>query len=229
MEAIILAGGFGTRLRSVVSDVPKPMAPVGGRPFLELLLTSLKAKGLTRAILSVGYKSEIIMSYFDRNPAGVDVTYEVERSPLGTGGAIAAALRRAHDDHVFVFNGDTFLNFNLSALEATWPGDRTPIVVARSVPDTARYGKLECTGGRISRFLGAGHDGPGVINAGCYLIPKDIFASVNLPAAFSFEEDFLACRPSMSLRMFLTSGEFLDIGLPADYLRAESLLGLQQL
>jgi D-glycero-alpha-D-manno-heptose 1-phosphate guanylyltransferase len=207
-----------------VSDVPKPMAPIAGRPFLELLLSSLRAKGITRAILSIGYMSEAITSHFEERSVGMDLVYEIESTPLGTGGAIAAALRHATSDHVFVFNGDTYLDLDLSALTAMWPGDRTPIVVARSVPDTERFGKLDCTVGRISKFLGAGYKGPGVINAGCYLIPKDIFAGANVPAAFSFERDFLACRPPLSLRIFIAGGQFVDIGVPADYRRAESVL-----
>jgi D-glycero-alpha-D-manno-heptose 1-phosphate guanylyltransferase len=207
-----------------VSDVPKPMAPVAGRPFLELLLSSLRAKGIRRAILSIGYMSETITSHFEEHSIDMDLAYEIESTPLGTGGAIVAALRRATSDHVFVFNGDTYLDLDLSALTAMWPGDRTPIVVARSVPDTERYGKIECTGGRISKFLGTGYKGPGVINAGCYLIPKDIFANANVPEAFSFERDFLACRPPLSLRMFIADGQFVDIGVPSDYRRAETAL-----
>jgi D-glycero-alpha-D-manno-heptose 1-phosphate guanylyltransferase len=221
MEAIILAGGFGTRLRSVVSSVPKPMAPVAGRPFLELLLSALQGKGITRAILSVGYLSEVVTAYFSSHPLQMDLAYEVETTPLGTGGAIAAALRQARQDRVFVFNGDTYLDLELGAVAALWPGDRTPIVVARPVADTERFGRLECAEGRITRFLGAGHPGFGLINAGCYLIPKDLFAGVKLPAAFSFEQDFLACRPPRSLRVFVTGAKFLDIGVPEDYQRAE--------
>ncbi len=224
MEAVILAGGLGTRLRSVVSDVPKPMAPVAGRPFLELLLSSLRAKGITRAILSIGYMSEVITSHFEEHPIDMELVYAIESTPLGTGGAIVAALRHATSDQVFVFNGDTYFDLDLGALTGMWPGDRTPIVVARSVPDTERYGKLECTVGRISKFLGTGYKGPGVINAGCYLIPKDILANANIPEAFSFERDFLAYRPPLSLRVFMAGGQFVDIGVPADYRRAESVL-----
>ena len=224
MEAIVLAGGFGTRLKSAVPDVPKPMAPIGGRPFLELLLSSLRSKGITRAILSIGYMSEAITSYFRKHDIGLDITYEIESRPLGTGGAIVAALRQVSGDHVFVFNGDTYLDLELGALAAMWPGDRSPIVVARAAPDTERFGKLEIVDGRISRFLGAGRKGPGVINAGCYLIPNDIFSCARLPDSFSFEQDFLARRPSMSLRAFVTKGQFIDIGVPADFRRAQDEL-----
>lgn len=227
MEAIVLAGGLGTRLRSIVSNVPKPMAPVAGHPFLELLLSRLKAQGIKRAILSVGYMSDAITSHFEKKPMGLDLAYEVESTPLGTGGAIAAALRHAASDHVFVFNGDTYLDLDLGALSAMWPGDRTPIVVGRPVPDTERFGRLDITDGRISRFLGSGHQGAGVINAGCYLIPSDIFAGANLPDAFSFEQDFLGQRLPLSLRSYVCDGQFIDIGVPEDFQRAQlELAGL---
>jgi D-glycero-alpha-D-manno-heptose 1-phosphate guanylyltransferase len=204
-----------------VSNVPKPMAPIGGHPFLELLLSSLKSKGISRAILSIGYMADAITSYFKHHPVGIDLQYEIESTALGTGGAIAAALKRATCDAVFVFNGDTYLDLDLSALASMWPGDHTPIVVARFVPDAERFGKLECTRGRIAKFLGAGHQGPGIINGGCYVIPKNIFGSVALPAAFSFESDFLARRAPSSLRVFVTDARFFDIGVPEDYRRAQ--------
>ena len=224
MEAIVLAGGLGTRLRDVVSNVPKPMAPVAGRPFLELLLSSLRVKGISRAILSIGYMADAITSYFEKHPVGIDLVYEIESIPLGTGGAIAAALRHAKCDAVFVFNGDTYLDLDLNILASMWPGDGTPIVVARFVPDAERYGKLECSGTRIAKFLGAGLRGPGVINAGCYVIPRDLFASATVPPRFSFETDFLARRAPLSLRVFVTDARFFDIGIPEDYRHAQAEL-----
>ena len=210
-----------------MSDVPKPMASVAGRPFLELLLSSLKSKGITRAILSVGYMSEAITSFFEKHPVGMELAYEVESKPLGTGGAIAAALRHATCDYVFVFNGDTYLDLDLGLVAAMWPGDRTPIVVARSVPDTERFGKLEFADGRILHFLGGGQKGAGVVNAGCYLIPRNVFDDANLPDTFSFEQDFLGRRPPLSLRAFVSSGQFIDIGVPEDFQRAQiDLAGL---
>jgi D-glycero-alpha-D-manno-heptose 1-phosphate guanylyltransferase len=221
MEAIVLAGGFGTRLRSLVSNVPKPMALVAGRPFLELLLSSLRTKGITRAILSIGYMSEVITSHFEKYPIDMDLVYEIESSPLGTGGAIAAALRHVRRDHVFVFNGDTYLDLNLGALVAMWPGDHTPIVVARFVPDTERFGRLEYSDGRILHFSNSGSKGAGVVNAGCYLIPSNIFSGASLPNTFSFERDFLGRRPPLSLRAFVSNDQFIDIGIPDDFRRAQ--------
>jgi D-glycero-alpha-D-manno-heptose 1-phosphate guanylyltransferase len=224
MEAIVLAGGFGTRLRSVVSNVPKPMAPVGGRPFLDLLLGSLKAKGITRVILSVGYMSDAIISYFQKNSLGMELVFEVEPSPLGTGGAIAAALRQVHSDCVLVLNGDTYLDLDIRAVSSMWPGDRTPIVVARAVSDTERFGRIDFANGRITKFIGSGIQGAGIINAGCYLIPTNVFLGENMPERFSFEDDFLCKRPPLSLRVFVALGQFIDIGVPDDYARAQTEL-----
>jgi D-glycero-alpha-D-manno-heptose 1-phosphate guanylyltransferase len=228
MDAIVLAGGLGTRLKSVVSNVPKPMAPVGGRPFLDLLLGSLKTKGITRVILSVGYMSDAITSYFQKNSLGMELVFEVEPSPLGTGGAIAAALRHVHSDCVLVLNGDTYLDLDLKAVCSMWPGDRTPIVVARSVSDTERYGRLDVANGRITRFVGSGIKSAGIINAGCYLIPTDAFLGENMPQKFSFEQDFLCKRPPLSLRVFVALGQFIDIGVPDDYERAQTELTRSQ-
>jgi D-glycero-alpha-D-manno-heptose 1-phosphate guanylyltransferase len=224
MDAIVLAGGLGTRLKSVVSNVPKPMAPIGGRPFLDLLLRSLKAKGVTRVILSVGYMSDVITTYFQKHSLDMELVFEVEPSPLGTGGAIAAALRHAHSDCVLVLNGDTYLDLDIDAVCSMWPGDRTPIVVARAVADTERFGRLDVTNGRITKFVGSGIKSAGIINAGCYLISTDVFSGEDMPEKFSFEQDFLCRRPPLSLRVFVALGQFIDIGVPGDYERAQTEL-----
>ena len=116
LEAIVLAGGLGTRLKSVVSNVPKPMAPIGDKPFLEYILKYLKKNGITRAILSVGYKSEIIEEYFGNNFEGIDLVYSVEKEPLGTGGAIKKAMSKVKSNQVYIINGDTFFDINLKSL-----------------------------------------------------------------------------------------------------------------
>jgi D-glycero-alpha-D-manno-heptose 1-phosphate guanylyltransferase len=224
MQGIVLAGGFGRRLRSVVADVPKPMAPIGGRPFLDILLSYLATKGFSKVILSIGYQSEVIRSYFEDRDGSVEIVFEQEPTPRGTGGAIAAALKHATGDSVFVFNGDTFLDLELSLICRMWPEDRSPVVVARAVPDTERFGRIRFEGNRILRFVGAGERGPGIVNAGCYLIPTDIFARMRLPEVFSFETEFLAKCPERFLRLFETRGTFIDIGVPADYLKAQSEL-----
>lgn len=118
MEAIILAGGFGTRLKNVVSNVPKPMAPMNdtGRPFLTVLLKKLKEEGVTHVVLSTGYMSDIIENYFGREYAGIRIDYSVEKVPLLTGGAVKMALSKCQDDIIFVMNGDTYFDVGLASM-----------------------------------------------------------------------------------------------------------------
>ena len=227
MEAIVLAGGMGTRLRDAVPDLPKPMAPIGTKPFLEILIASLRRKGFQRIILSVGYKAEVIEAYFARNPPGeLELVFEVEQAPLGTGGAIRRALKKCREDHVFVLNGDTFLDFEADRMEALWQRLHLPLVVGRQVTDTARYGRIEADeGGRISRFREKEAKGPGVINGGCYLLPANILDRFPLDEKFSFEDDFLKSEiEAREFRLFVTNGYFIDIGVPEEYRRAQEEL-----
>ena len=226
-EAVVLAGGLGTRLRSVVSDVPKPMAPVAGRPFLELLLGHLARNGFDRVVLSVGHLADAIGDHFGDAWRGLELDYAREDAPLGTGGAIRAALARCRADHVHVFNGDTFLGVDCTRTEALWAAHGLPLIVGREVPDTARYGRMEVDAdGRILRFLEkAEAGGPGLINAGCYVLPRDIVEDFPPQERFSFEVDYL--REAVVRRRVLclrTEGEFIDIGTPEDYARAQILL-----
>ena len=225
MEAIVLAGGFGTRLRQVVADVPKPMAPIAGRPFLEILLGSLAKKGFSRAVLSLGFMAEKISGHFGSRFAGLDIAYVVEDTPLGTGGATRLAAAACTQDHVFVFNGDTYLDLEVELLEQQWQARRHPIVVGRQVPDTARYGRLVVDGDRITSFAEKGITGPGLINAGCYVLSRDALARFPLNQAFSIETDYLVPEVARAMvEVFVTGGVFIDIGIPEDYSRAQTLL-----
>lgn len=224
-EALVLAGGFGTRLRAVVPDLPKPMAPVSGRPFLEILLTSLAAKGFERVVLSLGFLSETIVQHFGSSYAGMALEYEVETTPLGTGGAIRAALNRCKASAVCVLNGDTYLDLEADALWALWEQRREPIIVAREVDDTARYGRLRVDDGRVKRFAEKGEAGPGLINAGCYMVPRDLLDAFPLGQPFSFETEFLVqAVAERSVSVFVSAGQFIDIGIPEDYARAQTEL-----
>ena len=225
MEAIVLAGGFGTRLRQVVADVPKPMAPIAGRPFLEILLGSLARKGFARVVLSLGFMAEKISDHFGARFAGMDVAYVVEDAPLGTGGAIRLALEAYTQDHVFVFNGDTYLDLEVQSLEQRWQAKRHQVVVGRQVPDTTRYGRLVVDGGCITGFAEKGISGPGLINAGCYVLAADALARFPLNQPFSIETDYLVPEvTSGTVDVFVTEGMFIDIGIPEDYARAQTLL-----
>jgi D-glycero-alpha-D-manno-heptose 1-phosphate guanylyltransferase len=225
MEAIVLAGGLGTRLREVVPDLPKPMASVAGRPFLEILLSMLAKKGFTRVVLSIGYMSETIISYFGDRYMEMDLVYEVESTPLGTGGAIRAALEQCVADHVFIFNGDTYLDLEVDALECMWHSGHHPVIVVREVPDTARFGKVEILAGRVSAFLEKGTSGSGLINAGCYVLPKTALDQFALGQPFSIETEYLSkLLSTVRFESFVTVGRFIDIGIPSDYALAQTVL-----
>jgi len=225
MEAIVLAGGFGTRLRQVVADVPKPMAPIAGRPFLEILLGSLAQKGFSRVVLSLGFMAEKISGHFGSRFAGLDLAYVVEDTPLGTGGATRLAAEVCPQDHVFVFNGDTYLDLEVELLEQQWQANRHPIVVGRQVQDTTRYGRLIVDGDRITSFAEKGIAWPGLINAGCYVLATDALAQFPVNQPFSIETDYLVPEVARAtVEVFVSEGVFIDIGIPEDYARAQTLL-----
>jgi D-glycero-alpha-D-manno-heptose 1-phosphate guanylyltransferase len=225
MEAIVLAGGFGTRLREVVSTVPKPMAPIAGRPFLEILLDSMIVKGCTHVVLSLGYQSGAIRSHFGSSYKDLSLSYCIEDSPLGTGGAIRAAFKHCRADHVLIANGDTFLDYEADVLNTLWNTLHSPIIVARYVNDTSRYGRLLIEDGKVVEFMEKSLSGPGHINAGCYVLPTDLLDQFPIGTAFSFERDFLfqAVRDQYFCA-HITNGAFIDIGIPSDYARARKML-----
>jgi D-glycero-alpha-D-manno-heptose 1-phosphate guanylyltransferase len=225
MEAIVLAGGFGTRLKQVVPDLPKPMASVAGRPFLEILLSLLAKNGFNRVILSLGHMADKVTSHFGHDYAGMELVYEIEDSPLGTGGAVRRALGQCRTDHAFVFNGDTYLGLEVEKVERLWQKNHMPIIVAREVEDTARYGRLDTSEGRVLGFKEKGEAGPGLINAGTYVLPIDILNEFKAGVAFSLENDFLVkVVGSMQFDLFVSNGQFIDIGIPEDYQRAQTEL-----
>jgi D-glycero-alpha-D-manno-heptose 1-phosphate guanylyltransferase len=225
MHAIVLAGGFGTRLQSVVSDVPKPMALVGGRPFLEILLCHLERLGFDRVTMSVGYLSHLIVNHFGPKFGGMQLTYAVEPAPLGTGGAVVLAQRECADHHVFVFNGDTYLDFDARAVEALWRRKGNPIVMACQVGDTARYGRLLVEGDRVRGFSEKGASGPGLINAGAYLLDLRDLAAWPEGVKFSLEQDYLVpAATTREINCYADTENFVDIGVPDDYFRAEAVI-----
>jgi D-glycero-alpha-D-manno-heptose 1-phosphate guanylyltransferase len=149
----------------------------------------------------------------------------VEDVPLGTGGAVRAALARCRDDHAFVFNGDTYLDLEADIVNLLWQERGNPIIVARAVPDVARYGSLVVQDRAVKGFLEKGGAGPGLINAGCYVLPRGILDDYQLGETFSLEADFLAGAVAGNrFDVFETEGLFIDIGVPQDYARAQTLL-----
>ncbi len=229
-EAIILAGGLGTRLRSAVSNVPKSMAPIGETPFLEVLLNQLVGQNFKRIILATGFMSPSVSHYFGNNYKGMSIQYSVEESPLGTGGAIRLASTFCSSEYVFVMNGDSFVNFDADEMESLWKNFNHPVVAVSKVADVSRYGALKIENGRIIAFQEK-HQNPdgvgaqGYINAGCYLFPVQTLYSLQMRIPFSFEAEFLAPKAStLDLLVHFTSGAFIDIGIPEDYFRAKEVL-----
>jgi D-glycero-alpha-D-manno-heptose 1-phosphate guanylyltransferase len=227
MEAIVLAGGLGTRLASRLNQTPKSMAPVGGRPFLEILLNQLVAAGCSRIILSVGHLRDVILQHFQNRYRGVPIDYAIEESPLGTGGAIRLALGQAHESSVLVVNGDTYLEADISVLSRFHRSSRRPLTMAVvRVENIARYGGVLIEDHIISGFFEKGRTGPGWISGGLYAIEKSFLWHADLQAPFSFETDVLVpflfeIRPAA----FHCEGYFLDIGIPEDFDRAQVELG----
>jgi D-glycero-alpha-D-manno-heptose 1-phosphate guanylyltransferase len=221
MEAIVLAGGLGTRLRSVILDLPKPMAPIGDKPFLAYILDYLKKNAITRIILSVGYKWETIKACFGNDYKGIELIYSVEKEPLGTGGAIKKAIEKVHNKEVFIINGDTFFNVNLRLLALN---SNSKIVLSlKKMHDFDRYGCVESNSNNIvTSFREKEYRESGNINGGIYLAKKDIFDKFNLEEKFSFEEFMQDNFQELDISVKIFNNYFIDIGIPDDYKKAQN-------
>lgn len=224
MEAIVLAGGLGTRLAQVVKDVPKPMAPVCGRPFLEYLLDWLTGQGVDRVVLAVGYKKESIMDYFGHAYKGASIAYSVEDTPLYTGGATKKAMSLCRDERVFVVNGDSYFPVDLLQMRNNPKAVAAPVTIAvKRMKRFSRYGNVTIDNeGFITAFHEKRYCEEGCINGGVYDIARTVLESY--PEAFSMENDcFPALVSERTIRAFSDDGAFIDIGIPEDYARAQEL------
>ena len=218
MQAIILAGGLGTRLRSVVSDVPKPMAMINDKPFLYYLLNTLNNQGFNKVILAVGYKKEVIEDYFKNQFKNIKIVYSVEDQPLGTGGAIKKALDYVDESYAYIFNGDTFFDIDFSKFKTS----KDIAIACKYLENFDRYGKVEITDGIITSFYEKQSNQSGYINGGVYCIKKDIFKNYNFSEKFSFEKDFLEPYiTKLSIEAYCSNSYFIDIGIPEDYYKAQ--------
>ncbi|MBF0169619.1 MAG: NTP transferase domain-containing protein [Nitrospinae bacterium] len=220
-EALILAGGFGTRLGEAAQHLAKPMVEVGGRPFLAWILDQLAEKKIGKVLLSVGYRAHQVIGHFGTRWGAMELVYEEERSPRGTGGAVQAALKRLDGEYVLTVNGDSFVEFDLAMIEAAARESRNPVVVAVGVEDTARFGRLEIQRGRVTRFVEKGISGAGYINAGVYALPVACMDGITAPMPFSLETALLEpFALAGRLQAVVTGGRFIDIGVPEDLARA---------
>jgi len=221
-EAIILAGGLGTRLQHLIPDLPKPMAPVNNKPFLFYILEELNHHSFKHVVLSIGYKADSITNYFGTQFKNIKLTYSFEETPLGTGGAIKKSLALTYSDSVFVINGDTFFKVDFSGMEVQHQNQKgTVTLAAKPLNNFDRYGTLTIKGDRIIAFHEKKYTQQGLINGGIYLLNKSLLPISSWPETFSFEKDFLETGFHRNRFIaYLSEGYFIDIGIPEDYAQA---------
>lgn len=223
-EAIVLAGGFGTRLKEAVPDLPKCMAPIKGKPFIHYLIEHYLSNGITRFILSLGYRSDIIRSYCDQHFSSLDMEFVIEEEPLGTGGAIVLSARHAKSKDIIVLNGDTFYNIDVAHFSNVHKELSKECTIAlKPMMNFDRYGVVQLNKqGIITSFAEKKFYEEGLINGGVYAIHVEDLLEHHLPAKFSFEKDYLEqfCFKG-KIAGCIQDGYFIDIGIPADYQRAQ--------
>lgn len=218
--AIILAGGLGTRLRSAVPDLPKCMAPVNNKPFLAYVIEYLKKEGITHFIFSLGYKSEVVISYLNKKHLSLNKTYTIESEPLGTGGGIQLACNKALEENVVIVNGDTLFNVNISEIISEHFRLKADCTIAlKHLIDFSRYGSVELnTDLSIKSFHEKKYCNEGFINGGLYVLNVKKFLAQKLQPPFSFEKEFLE-KNIKTLKFYgiEINSFFIDIGIPEDY------------
>jgi D-glycero-alpha-D-manno-heptose 1-phosphate guanylyltransferase len=221
-EAIILAGGKGTRLIGILDDIPKPMAPVNGKPFLEYLISNLYNSGIRHFILSVGFLHKSIIEYFGDKFKAADISYVIENEALGTGGAIKYAARYVKKDKFWIFNGDTYADIELDKFFIKNKDLQLSIGLVK-MENFDRFGVVITDDKFITGFSEKKHTDVGYINAGIYLMSRS-FIEKYFPAAkvFSFEKEVLEKKIG-NIGYYKSDAQFIDIGVPDDYFRAQFL------
>jgi D-glycero-alpha-D-manno-heptose 1-phosphate guanylyltransferase len=225
-EAIILAGGFGTRLQSVVNDVPKPMAPINNIPFLNYVFDYLKFYQIEHVVLSTGYLAEKILDYYKEEFNGIKISYTKEETPLGTGGGIRLAMTKCTTTDVLVLNGDSFFDVDINIHYSNHVLKQANCTLAlRKVDNAARYGTIQLGDlNAIDAFKEKDSvEREGLINGGVYILNREIYLSkTEVNSAFSIEKDFYEKRiKELTIFGFEYNGYFIDIGIPEDYKKAQ--------
>lgn len=223
VDFIILAGGKGARLKSVVNDVPKPMADINGKPFIAYLFDRIKKLKVSNVILSVGYKHKIIKDFFGNDHEGVNIEYSIEDKPLGTGGAIRKSMGHATTEDVFILNGDTFFNIDFEKMWALHKRKSAVFSIAlKEMKNFNRYGNVEIDAEKVTGFSAGKDCASGLINGGIYLLNKNILEHFPDKENFSFEKDFVEYKfREITICPYVSDSYFIDIGVPDDYSKAQ--------
>ncbi len=226
-EAIVLAGGLGTRLRGAVPDLPKCMAPVNGKPFVAFVIEHLQKQGIEKFIFSLGYKSEAFTHFLSTSLRDKNYQVVIETEPLGTGGAIQFACRHTSEKNIVVVNGDSIFKIDL-AKQASFHFSHTAdcTLALKAMENFDRYGVVELHADQtIALFKEKQFYQKGLINGGVYILNTEAFLHEGLPGKFSFETDYLQ-KLYTSRKIFgvIQDGYFIDIGIPEDYLKAQTEL-----
>lgn len=227
LTAMILAGGLGTRLRSVVPDTPKVLAEVNQRPFLTFLLRQLEQSGVQRVILCTGHCAEVVESELRSWCGGLQLDFSVEHAPLGTAGALRNALSRVETDNVLVLNGDSFCEIDIDAFYSNFISTAALASIALvAMEDASRYGTVKLQGDRIAEFQEKCEGGEsGWINAGLYCMRKELIATWPAGSELSLERDIFPSLIGQNLLAYrVESGVFIDIGTPSSFAAAQEVL-----
>lgn len=220
-EAVILAGGLGTRLKNVLQDTPKPMAAVRNRPFLEYILEKLINFKFDKVVLSVGHLHEVIINHFGSRYKSLDIDYMIEDSPLGTGGALVKSISKVETNEIFVLNGDTYFDIDFDVLSLNH--ESSLCIALKNIVDASRYGSVAISpDGFVTDFKEKESGLSGFINGGIYLVKSDIFKNLKIiEEKFSFESFIKKYYKSLCARAEVFEQPFIDIGVPEDYNLAE--------
>lgn len=224
-ECVILAGGVGVRLQSILKEVPKSMAIIAEKPFLFYLLKNLEKNNFTHVVLSLGYKSDTIISWIRSQNFSFDLSYVIEDKPLGTGGAIKLAIDKIKSNRFFVINGDTYFDVDFKEIIYFHKEKNAEISIAlKYMTDFSRYGTVQLdTNERVVSFKEKQPMEKGLINGGLYLINKEIFRVLSSEEEFSFEKDILEKHyKDNNFYGLVQDAYFIDIGIPEDYEKADS-------
>lgn len=229
IDVAILAGGLGTRIKSVLGDTPKVLAPIDGRPFLDILLDQLQGFGARRIVLCLGHLAEHVVDYIENHPrADMEIVPVIEFEPLGTAGALRLAQKKLVSDPVMVINGDTFINADFCRFVQAYRESKAGLsVLCSRIDDSSRYASIEVDeAGFIRKFIEKDTEltGGGIVNAGVYLFSSAMLDTLVESSGPSLEMDFLATLPVGTVKAYVPEGGFIDIGTPESLLRASDEL-----